>query len=196
MSLTAALRDLNKLNTFVRVGERLSFTKAAADLRTTPSVVSKHMKELEAALGFSLLNRSTHGIVLTDAGEGLFQSCLQMLSKIDGYVVEARNLQKGPVGTLRVQAASDYARHVLAPADLGIREPASRPAHSSLCGDRRQQCADDGFDVIVGGSKPSLPGLLDRDLGAVRMSSARRRTISSAPAARKSRRSCASTIAS
>ena len=33
MSLTAALRDLNKLNTFVRVGERLSFTKAAADLR-------------------------------------------------------------------------------------------------------------------------------------------------------------------
>ena len=71
MSLTAALRDLNKLNAFVRVAERRSFTKAAADLRTTPSVVSKHMKELEDALGFSLLNRSTHGIVLTDAGEGL-----------------------------------------------------------------------------------------------------------------------------
>ena len=97
MSLTAALRDLNKLNTFVRVAERRSFTKAAADLRTTPSVVSKHMKELEAALGFSLFNRSTHGIVLTDAGEGLFQNCLQMLSKLDGYVVETRNLQKGPV---------------------------------------------------------------------------------------------------
>ena len=139
MSLTAALRDLNKLNTFVRVGERLSFTKAAADLRTTPSVVSKHMKELEAALGFSLLNRSTHGIVLTDAGEGLFQSCLQMLSTIDGYVVEARNLQKGPVGTLRVQAASDYARHVLAPVISEFAEPASRPAHPSLCRHRRQQ---------------------------------------------------------
>ena len=55
------------------------------------------MKELEDALGFSLLNRSTHGIMLTDAGEGLFQNCLQMLAKLDGYVVEARNLQKGPV---------------------------------------------------------------------------------------------------
>ena len=84
MSLTAALRDLNKLNTFVRVGERLSFTKAAADLRTTPSVVSKHMKELEAALGFTLLNRSTHGIALTDAGEGLFQSCLQIICYLLG----------------------------------------------------------------------------------------------------------------
>ncbi len=167
MSLTAALRDLNKLNTFVRVGERLSFTKAAADLRTTPSVVSKHMKELEAALGFSLLNRSTHGIVLTEAGEGLFQSCLQMLSKLDGYVVEARNLQKGPVGTLRVQAASDYARCVLAPvmAQFVERHPGLR-IHLSAATDGSAS-ADDGFDVIVATTKPALPGLVDRDLGGI-----------------------------
>lgn len=167
MSLTAALRDLNKLNTFVRVGERRSFTKAAADLRTTPSVVSKHMKELEAALGFSLLNRSTHGIVLTDAGEGLFQSCLQMLSKLDGYVVEARNLQKGPVGTLRVQAASEYARCVLAPviAAFTERHPGLR-VHLFAATDNSNS-VDDGFDVIVASTKPSLPGLVDRDLGGI-----------------------------
>src|SRR3954464_1533322 len=115
MSLTVALRDLNKLNAFVRVAERRSFTKAAADLRTTPSVISKHMKELEEALGFTLFNRSTHGIMLTEAGEGLFQNCLQMLAKVDGYVVEARNLQKGPYGTLRIQATSEYAECVLTP---------------------------------------------------------------------------------
>jgi hypothetical protein len=63
MALTAVLRDLNKLNTFVRVGQCRSFTKAAAELRTTPSVISKRMKELEESLGFSLLNRSTHGLV-------------------------------------------------------------------------------------------------------------------------------------
>jgi DNA-binding transcriptional LysR family regulator len=167
MALTAALRDLNKLNTFVRVGERLSFTKAAVDLRTTPSVVSKHMKELEAALGFSLLNRSTHGIALTDAGEGLFQSCLQMLSKLDGYVVEARNLQKGPVGTLRVQAESEYARCVLAPviAAFAEKNPALR-IHLFAATDSSGS-SDDGFDVIVAGTKPSLPGLVDRDLGAI-----------------------------
>ena len=98
------------------------------------------MKELEDALGFSLLNRSTHGIVLTDAGEGLFQNCLQMLAKLDDYVVEARNLQKGPFGTLRVQATSDYARHVLAPLIVGVRRAPSRPAHPSFRRDRRQQC--------------------------------------------------------
>ena len=48
MPLAAVLRDLNKLNTFVRVAQRRSFTKAAAELRTRPSVISKRMKELEA----------------------------------------------------------------------------------------------------------------------------------------------------
>src|SRR5438105_131445 len=115
MSLTAALRDLNKLNTFVRVAERRSFTRAAADLRMTPSIVSKHVKDLEEALGFTLLNRSTHGVVLTEAGEGLFQNCLQMLDQIDDYVIETRNLQTGPYGLLRVQTVGDYARAVLAP---------------------------------------------------------------------------------
>ena len=36
MPVTAVLRDLNKLNTFVRVAQCQSFTKAAAELRTDP----------------------------------------------------------------------------------------------------------------------------------------------------------------
>ena len=167
MSLTAALRDLNKLNAFVRVAERLSFTKAAADLRTTPSVISKHMKELEDALGFSLLNRSTHGIVLTDAGEELFQNCLQMLATLDDYVVKTRNLQTGPYGTLRVQATSDYARCVLSPLirEFVGRYPSLR-IHLFAAPDNINS-VDDGFDVIVASTKPSVPGLVDRDLGGI-----------------------------
>ncbi len=168
ISLTAALRDLNKLNAFVRVAERRSFTKAAADLRTTPSVISKHMKELEAALGFSLFNRSTHGLVLTDAGEGLFQNSLQMLARLDDYVVETRNLQKAPYGTLRIQMSADYAEHVLAPLlpKFVQRYPGLR-IHLFVASDTGD-VAEEGFDVIVTNRKPSLPGLIDQDLGAVR----------------------------
>jgi DNA-binding transcriptional LysR family regulator len=167
MALTAALRDLNKLNTFVRVAERKSFTKAAADLRTTPSVVSKHMKELEDTLGFSLLTRSTHGIVLTDAGEELFQNCLAILATLDDYVVKTRNLQTGPYGTLRLLAPGDYARCVLAPLILEFagRYPSLRvqlfAAHDSAT------AVDDGFDVIIAATKPPVPGLVDCDLGHV-----------------------------
>ena len=168
MSFTAALRDLNKLNTFVRVAQRRSFTKAAAELRTTPSVVSKRMKELEESLGFSLVNRSTHGVVLTDAGEGLFQECIEMLAKLDDYVTDRRNIETGPFGTLRVQAAGDYARFVLAP--LTVKFAKDRPGlriHLSVVADNAIS-TEDGYDVIVGSQKPSLPGIVGRDLGAVR----------------------------
>jgi len=168
MALTAALRDLNKLNTFVRVAERGSFTKAAVDLCTTPSVISKRIKELEDSLGFSLLNRSTHGIVLTDAGEGLFQNFMEMLGKLDDYVVDARNLQTGPVGTLRVQTTDDFAKNVLTPIVVNFAGLHSGlRIHLSVLSDN-SALVDDGVDVIVASKKPNLPGLTQQDLGEVR----------------------------
>jgi len=168
MSLTAALRDLNKLNTFVRVAERRSFTRAAADLRTTPSVVSKHVKELEEALGFTLLNRSTHGVVLTEAGEGLFQNCLQMLDQIDEYVVDRRNLQTGPYGLLRVQTVGDHARAVMAPLVVEfIRRSPGLRIH--LIAETASTTAyDEGFDVVAASKKPPLPGFTERAIGPIR----------------------------
>src|SRR5215467_5293082 len=168
MSFTAALRDLNKLNTFVRVAQRRSFTKAAAELRTTPSVVSKRMKELEEALGFTLLNRSTHGLALTETGEGLFQQCLGMLARLDDYVTERRNIENGPFGTLRVQATNDYARVVLTPLTTAFvkRHPGVR-IHVSVVPEHFVS-AEEGFDIVVSSQKPSLPGVVARDLGAVR----------------------------
>ena len=168
MAFTAALRDLNKLNTFVRVAQRRSFTSAAADLSTRPSVISKRVKELENALGFSLFNRSTHGLALTEAGEGLFQHCLQMLARLDDYVVETRNLESGPYGTLRVQAPSDYAHGILAP--LLIEFVGSRPGvrvQLSVVADISAS-AGDGVDVIISARKPAAPGVVGHDLGPIR----------------------------
>ena len=67
MAFTAALRDLNKLNTFVRVAQCQSFTKAAAELRTRPSVVSKRMKELGIRVALGAQPETIMG--LTGAGD-------------------------------------------------------------------------------------------------------------------------------
>lgn len=167
MSLTAVLRDWNKLNTFIRVAERRSFTKAAADLRTTPSVVSKRMKELEEVLGFSLLSRSTHGVVLTEAGDGLYRNCLEALTRIDDFIVETRNMESGPFGTLRVQATSDLARFVVSPLVMAFakRCPGLR-VHLFVV---EEGCAatEEGFDVVIADKRPSQPGLAAQDLGAI-----------------------------
>jgi len=161
------LRDLNKLNTFVRVAERRSFTHAARDLRTTPSVVSKHMSELEDALGFSLLNRSPHGVALTEAGTQLLESCLQLLANLDEFVVETRNVQTGPFGSLRLHATTGYARWIIAPL---IPEFLQRYPHirvDLVTESLPRDSIENGSDVIVASSKPAMPGLVEKDIGPI-----------------------------
>jgi DNA-binding transcriptional LysR family regulator len=126
------------------------------------------MKELEDDLGFRLINRSTHGLALTEAGEGLFAHCLQMLGELDDYVIERRNLEAGPYGTLRVQATSDFARAILAP--LTVRFVARHPhirIQLAVVPDNFT-AAEDGVDVIVSSRKPAVPGVVGHDLGPVR----------------------------
>jgi DNA-binding transcriptional LysR family regulator len=69
---------------------------------------------------------------------------------------------------LRVQATSGYARSILAP--LTTRFVRKRPGvrvHLSVVPENFMS-AEDGFDVIVSSQKPSLPGMVARDLGAIR----------------------------
>ncbi len=168
MSSMPTLRDLNKLNTFVRVAERRSFTQAARDLRTTPSVISKHMSELEDALGFSLLNRSPHGVTLTEAGKHLFENCLQLLENLDEFVIETRNDQTGPYGSLRIHATTSYARWILAPLMPGFIRRYPQLRVDLITESPSRDPIEDGCDVIVANSKPAAPGLVERDIGPIR----------------------------
>ena len=169
MPFTAVLRDLNKLNTFVRVAQCQSFTKAAAELRTRPSVVSKRMKELEESLGFSVFNRSTHGLALTEAGHGLFQQCLEILAKLDNYVTGRRNIEKrGRSAHCASKPPASISSLVLAPLSTKFVElhPGVR-VHLSVV-PKNFNAAESGFDIIVSSQKPSLPGLVAHDLGTIR----------------------------
>jgi DNA-binding transcriptional LysR family regulator len=90
-----------------------------------------------------------------------------MLATLDDYVVKTRNLQTGPYGTLRVQAAGDYARCVLAPLILEFVERFPSLRIHLFAAPDNVNSVDDGFDVIIASTKPSVPGLVDRDLGGV-----------------------------
>lgn len=58
-----------QLDTFIRVAEAGSFSKAAQDLFITPTAVIKQMNLLESRLGLTLFRRSHQGLSLTSAGE-------------------------------------------------------------------------------------------------------------------------------
>lgn len=163
MIQNSVLRDLNKLGTFVRVAERLSFTRAAIDLHTTPSVVSKRVKELEQVLGFPILNRSTRGVALTKDGEGLYRSCLEMLSKVDEYVSVARDAQSAPIGTLRVHAPAGYTRGRLAGAIVDFKK-AYPDLKIHISTDIIGEDVLEQADVIITTTRPLNSGLSEMPL--------------------------------
>lgn len=64
--------DLKQLECFVRVAEFGSFTKAAAVLNISQSVVSRQVRQLEVELQEHLLLRNGRGVMLTASGQRLF----------------------------------------------------------------------------------------------------------------------------
>lgn len=108
--------NLNRLAMFVAVVDAGSFTAAALALGTTKAVVSFNIKQLEHELGVALLVRSTRRLAMTEAGEGFYADCANLLRQADAAVDTARAGQGDLSGSLRVTASVDYGNRVVAPA--------------------------------------------------------------------------------
>jgi len=69
------VQELRTLLIFVKVAERRSFVRAAADLGITQSGVSNAISRLEEQLGVRLLARTTRRVSLTEDGAAFFERC-------------------------------------------------------------------------------------------------------------------------
>jgi LysR family tcuABC transcriptional regulator len=65
--------ELRQLKYFVRVVELGSMTRAALDLDLVQSALSQQISRLESELSTRLLQRSSKGVVPTEAGLALFR---------------------------------------------------------------------------------------------------------------------------
>lgn len=65
--------DLRHLETFVKIAELNSFTKAAEELYITQPTVSKQITDLETYFGVKLIDRTKRRVALTRAGEVLLK---------------------------------------------------------------------------------------------------------------------------
>lgn len=97
-----AVPELRHLRAFVAVAEELNFTRAAERLVVGQQAVSKSLNQLERQLGVTLVERTTHAVSLTAAGEVLLQSGRPALTAVDAAFRSARDAGRGLTGTIRV----------------------------------------------------------------------------------------------
>jgi LysR family transcriptional regulator for bpeEF and oprC len=109
------MQDLRTLAIFVKVAERLSFVRAAADLGITQSGVSNAISRLEDQIGTPLLARTTRKVSLTEHGAAYFERCRQALAELEEAELVLKNAQLKPSGNLRIDMPVSFGRLKVVP---------------------------------------------------------------------------------
>lgn len=135
--------------TLVRVVDTGSFSAAARQLNIGQPAISKTIALLEEHLGVRLLTRSTRGLTPTEAGLRFYERARRSIEEADEAELAARGEGAGLAGTLRVSAATTFARlHIvnLLPAFL-----ASHPGLNIdlILDDRVIDLVEEGIDVSL-----------------------------------------------
>jgi DNA-binding transcriptional LysR family regulator len=105
--------NLKHLETFVKIIDLKSFTKASEELYLTQPTVSKQIVDLERLLKIRLIDRTKRSVELTKAGEILYQYARELLA-IQKEAIEAVTAYGGlKTGVLRLGASSIPGVYVL-----------------------------------------------------------------------------------
>jgi len=140
---------LGAMETFVRIVEAGSLTRAADALDTSLPTVVRTLAALERALGVSLLKRTTRRIHLTDEGSQYLACCRDILAATQEAekLLTARRTE--PVGKLTVTASVLFGRRHLAPIlyDFLLRNP--KVTAEILFVDRVVNLIEEGIDVAI-----------------------------------------------
>jgi len=112
---------LAQLRSFLAVIEEGSLNRAAARLRLSQPALSRQMQALESEVGGRLLERSSSGVQLTDAGHALAERAAAVLAGYDAAMAEARRLARGQKEELRIGYLGSTAQNYINPALVALR---------------------------------------------------------------------------
>jgi DNA-binding transcriptional LysR family regulator len=115
-SLGELLIDVHRLAVLREVARAGSFAGAAAALHHTPSAVSQQIAALERGAGIMLVERSTRGVTLTDAGRALLAAADAIHAELQLAAQRLRALAAGGPQALTVVTFPSAGEPLLAPA--------------------------------------------------------------------------------
>ncbi|WP_425495563.1 LysR family transcriptional regulator [Pandoraea terrigena] len=134
---------------FSRVVEMGSFTAVANHLDTTVGNISRAVSVLEESLDTRLLQRSTHRLVITDAGRRFYDPCVAILTDVEHAEAEARDALLEPRGTLRVHSVPGLGRNLVTRAVIAYRKSYPDVSVDLLLSQRMPNLLEEQLDVGI-----------------------------------------------
>jgi len=99
---------LERMRTFVRIADRGSLSAVARELGVGQSTITRHLRELEDAVGVPLLSRTTRRLTLTDEGSRYYANSINILRLVEQAGDEARGTRGAPAGSIRISCTAAF----------------------------------------------------------------------------------------
>jgi len=160
------------LTIFVKVGERRSFVRAAAELGMGQSGVSNAINRLEDELGVQLLARTTRSVNLTEDGAAFLQRCRQILADLGEAQQVLGQARSQPTGRLRIDLPSSFGRLKIVPLLCAFRAAYPALKLAVTLTDRYIDLVEEAVDVTI-----RIGALQDSSLIARRLTQSQFRTV-------------------
>jgi len=163
------MNQLEEMQTFVRIVEAGSITRAAEQMNTVKSAVSKRLTDLEKRLSVSLLTRTTRKQTLTDAGQDYYRQCVRILDDIYEVETALSDEQTALSGRIRLAVPITFGLMHLSPAlrDFNQQHPDIR--FDIDFNDRQQDLVAEGVDLAIRVSNLADSSLIARKLTSTRI---------------------------
>lgn len=111
---------LEAMQTFIRVVDAGTFTRAADLLGLPKSTVTRQVQALEKQLGVKLLHRTSRHLSVTEEGAAYYQGANKLLEQVGELESGVAGAAKAPRGKLRVEMPGSVAYHLVVPALPGF----------------------------------------------------------------------------
>ena len=140
---------LHAMRVFTRVVECRSFTRAADTLALPRSSITSLIKQLEAHVGVTLLQRNTRSLSLTEQGGIYYPHCVQLLAQLDEVESGLRGDDAAPRGRVRVDSPGALVQALLLPNLKDFRQ--KYPDVELILGinDRTIDVIGEGVDCVI-----------------------------------------------
>ena len=137
------------LQSFVRVVESGSISKAAESLNLAKSAVSRRLTELEQQLGAQLFQRSTRRMNLTDTGRSFYERATRILNDLDDAEQAVSTLHGELTGVLRIAVPLSFGLAHLTPAIMDFITQHPGLNFDLDFNDRQLDLVQEGFDLAI-----------------------------------------------
>jgi DNA-binding transcriptional LysR family regulator len=168
MRSNRSINHIALMGTFVRILQAGSLSAAAKQLSTTQPTISRQLRALENYLGLQLLNRSTHGMSLTEAGRRYYEHTRGLLQDLEAFESGLRGEATSPIGLLRVVVPTAFGQTWLVELANRYLEAFPLMRVEWQLTEAPVNFAEQAIDCVIRVGEPTDESAIARPLGEVR----------------------------